>query len=58
MSENGLPQTVLEREVEGTGRKGRHNERWMDGVRRGVNNHGLEEEGTGNRDKWNNLVLG
>jgi hypothetical protein len=30
----------------------------MDGVRWSVNNHGLEEEGTGNRYKWKNLVLG
>jgi hypothetical protein len=58
MPGNGLPQTVLEWEVEGTGRKGRHNERWMAGVRRGVNNHSLAEGGTGNRDEWKNLVLG
>ena len=30
----------------------------MDTVRRGVSNHGLAEEGTGDRDKWKNLVLG
>ena len=46
-----MPQTVLEREVERTGRKGRYKERWMDTVRRGVSNHGLAEEGTGDRDK-------
>ena len=51
MPGNRLTQTVLEWEVEGTGRKGRNKERWMDTVRRGVNNHGLAEEGTGNSDK-------
>jgi len=58
MPGNRLSRTVLEWEVEGTGRKGRHNERWMDRERRSVNNHGLAEEGTGNRNEWKNLVLG
>jgi hypothetical protein len=58
MPGNGLLQTVLEWEVEGTRRKGIHNERWMDGIRRSVNNRCLAEEGTGNRDRRKNLVLG
>jgi hypothetical protein len=58
MPGNRLPLKVLEWEPEGTQRRGRPNERWIDGVRRSMTNHGLTEEDTRNRDRWRNLVLG
>jgi hypothetical protein len=33
-------------------------ERWIDGVRRIMKKHGLTEEDTRDRDRWQNLVLG
>jgi hypothetical protein len=33
-------------------------ERWIDGVRRSMTNHGLTEEDARDRDRWRNLVLG
>jgi hypothetical protein len=58
MSGNRLPLKVLEWEPEGTRRKGRPKERWIDGVRRSMTNHGLTEEDTRDRDRWRSLVLG
>jgi hypothetical protein len=48
---------ILEWEPEGTRRRGRPKERWIDGVRRGMTNHGLGEEDTRDKDRWRNLVL-
>jgi hypothetical protein len=53
---NRLPLKILEWEPEKTG--GRSKERWIDGVRRSMTNHGLTEEDTRDRDRWRNLVLG
>jgi hypothetical protein len=58
MSVNRLPLKILELEPEGTRRRGRPEERWIDGVRRSMTNHGLLEEDTRDRDRWRNLVLG
>jgi hypothetical protein len=58
MPGNRLPLKILEWEPEGTRRRGRPKERWEDGVRRSVTNHGLTEEDTRDRDRWRNLVLG
>jgi hypothetical protein len=55
---NRLPLKVLEWEPQGTRRRGRPKERWIDGVRRSMTNHGLTEEDTGDRDRWRSLVLG
>jgi hypothetical protein len=41
MPGNRLPWKILEWEPEETRRKGRPKERWIDGVRRSVRNHGL-----------------
>jgi hypothetical protein len=41
-----LPRKILEREPEGTRRKERPKERWIDGVRRSMTKHGLTEEDT------------
>jgi hypothetical protein len=38
-----LPRKFLEREPEKTRRRGRHKERWIDGVRRSMTNHGLTD---------------
>jgi hypothetical protein len=45
-----LPLKILEWEPEGTRRRGRPKERWIDGVRRGMTNHGLTEEDTRETD--------
>jgi hypothetical protein len=58
MPGNRLPLKILEWEPEETRRRGRPKERWIDGVRRSMTNHGLTEEDTGDRDRWRNLVLG
>jgi hypothetical protein len=58
MPGNRLPLKVLEWEPEGTRRMGRPKERWIDGVRRSMTNHGLKEEDTRDRDRRRNLVLG
>jgi hypothetical protein len=58
MPGNRLPLEILEREPEGTRRRGRPKERWIDRVRRSMTNHGLTEEDTRDRDRWRNLVLG
>jgi hypothetical protein len=58
MPGNRLPLKILEWELEGTRRRGRSKERWIDGVRRRLTNHGLTEEDTRNRDRWRNLVFG
>jgi hypothetical protein len=58
MPGNGLPRKMLEWEPEGTRRRGRPKERWIDGVRRSMTNHGLTEKDTRGRDRWRNLVLG
>jgi hypothetical protein len=56
MPVNRLPLKILEWEPEGTRRRGRRKERWIDGVRRSMTDHGLTEEDT--RDRGRNLVLG
>jgi hypothetical protein len=58
MSGNRLPLKILECEPEGTRRRGRPKDRWIDGVRQSMTNHGLAEEDTRDRDRWRNLVLG
>jgi hypothetical protein len=58
MPGNRLPLKVLEWEPERTRRRGRPKERWVDGVRRSITNHGRTEEDNGDRDRWRNLVLG
>jgi hypothetical protein len=58
MPGNRLPRKVLEWEPEGTRRSGRPKEKWIDGVRRSMRNHGLTEEDTRDRDRWRSLVLG
>jgi hypothetical protein len=58
MPGNRLPQKILEWEPEGTRRRGRPKERWIDGVRRSMTSRGLREEDTRDRDRWRNLVLG
>jgi hypothetical protein len=58
MPGNRLPLKILEWEPEGTRRRGIPKERWLDGVRRSMTNHGLTEEDTRDRDRWRNLVLG
>jgi hypothetical protein len=52
MPRNRLLLKVLEWEPEGTRRRGRAKERWLDGVRRSMANHGLREEDTRDRDRW------
>jgi hypothetical protein len=49
---------ILEWEPEGTRRRRRPKERWIDEVRRSMTNHGLTEEDTRDRNRWRNLVLG
>jgi hypothetical protein len=56
MTGNRLPLEILEYEPKGTRR--RPKERWIDGVRRSMTNHGLREEDTRDRDRWRNLILG
>jgi hypothetical protein len=58
MPGNRLPLKILELEPEGTRRRGRPEERWIDGVRRSMTNHGVTEKDTRDRDRWRNLVLG
>jgi hypothetical protein len=58
MPGNRLPLKILEWEPERTRRRRRPKERWIDGVRRSMTNHGLLEEDTRDRDRWRNLVLG
>jgi hypothetical protein len=58
MPGNRLSLKILELEPEGTRRRGRTKERWIDGVRRSMKNHELTEEDTTDRDRWRNLVLG
>jgi len=52
-----LPRTVLEWELEGTRRKEKPEERWMDGEGRNVIDNRMTEEDTIDRDMWRNLVL-
>jgi hypothetical protein len=42
----------------GKAKKWKPQERWIDGVRRSMTNHGLTEEDTRDRDRGRNLVLG
>jgi hypothetical protein len=58
MPGNRLPLKMLEWEPEGTLRRERPKERWIDGVRRSMTNHGLTEEDTRDRDRWRSLLLG
>jgi hypothetical protein len=55
MPGNRLPLKVLEWEPEGTRRRERPKERWIDGVRRSMTNYGLTEEDTRDRDRWRNF---
>jgi hypothetical protein len=55
---NRLPMKILEWEPEGTPRRRRPKERWIDEVRRSMTNHGLTEEDVRDGDRWRNLVLG
>jgi hypothetical protein len=52
MPGNRLPLKILEWEPEGTRKRGRPKERWIDGVRLNMTNHGLTEEDTRDRDRW------
>jgi hypothetical protein len=54
MPGNRLPRKILEWELEGTRRRGRSKDRWIDGVRRSMTNHGLRQEDTRDRDRWRN----
>jgi hypothetical protein len=58
MPGNRLPWKILEWEPERTRRSGRPKDKWIDGVRRSMTNHGLREEDTRDRDRWRNVVLG
>jgi hypothetical protein len=58
MPGNRPPLKILEWEPQGTRRRGRPKERWIDGVRQSMTNHGLTVEDTRDRDRWRNLVLG
>jgi hypothetical protein len=58
MPGNRSPRKVLNWKPKGTRRKGRHKERWIDGVRRSMTKHGLTEEDTRDRHTWRNSVLG
>jgi hypothetical protein len=58
MPENRLPLKILEWEPEGMRKRQRPKERWIDGVRWSMTNHGLTEEDTRDRHRWRNLVLG
>jgi hypothetical protein len=62
MPGNRLTLKILEWVPEGTRRRGRPKDRWIDGVRRSMTNHGLTEEDTRDRDRrgkttveWTNL---
>jgi hypothetical protein len=52
MPGNRLPLKILQWEAEGTRRRGRPKERWIDGVRRSMTKPGLTEEDTRDRDRW------
>jgi hypothetical protein len=58
MPGNRLPLKILEWEPEGTRRRERPKERWIEGVRRSMTKHGLTEKDTRDRYRWRNLVLG
>jgi hypothetical protein len=58
MPGNRLPLKIFEWEPEGMRRWGRPKERWIDGVRRSMTNHGRPEEDSRDRDRWRNVVLG
>jgi hypothetical protein len=58
MPGNRLSWKILEWEPERMLRRGRPKERWIVGVRWNMTNHGLTEEDTTGRDRWQNLVLG
>jgi hypothetical protein len=58
MPGNRLSLKVLEWEPGGTRRRGRPKERWIDGVRRSMTNHGLAEVDNRDTDRWRSLVLG
>ena len=57
MPGNRLTWRILEWEPEETRRKGRHTERWIDGERRSVTNHGQTEEDATDRDMCGNVVV-
>jgi hypothetical protein len=51
MPGNRLSRKILEWEPEGTRRRGRPKERWIDGVKRSMTKHGLTEEDTRDRGR-------
>jgi hypothetical protein len=51
MPGNRLSMKILEWEPEGTRRRVRSKERWIDGVSRSMTKHGLTEEDTTDRDR-------
>ena len=55
---NRLPWGIVEWAPEGTRRKGRPNESWMDGGRWHMTHHGLTKENYRDKDIWGSLVLG
>jgi hypothetical protein len=63
-SRKGKVRNVTIREVKEVGKnilevtEEKPKERWIDGVRQSMTNHGLTEEDTRDRDRWRNLVLG
>jgi hypothetical protein len=50
MPENRLPRRIVEWETQGTIRKERPEERWMDGLRPSTTRLGVTEEGTSDRN--------
>jgi hypothetical protein len=58
MPGNRMPRKILEWEPEGTRRREIPKQRWINGIRRSMTNHGLTKEDTRDEDRWRNLVLG
>jgi hypothetical protein len=58
MPGNRLPLKIFEWEPEGTRRRGRPKERWIDGVRRSMTNHGPTEEDTRDKRQIAKLTFG
>jgi hypothetical protein len=54
--ENARKQTATENFRMGTRRRGRPKERWINGVKWSMTNHGLTEEDNRDRDRWRNIV--
>jgi hypothetical protein len=59
--ENARKQTATENfrmRTRGNVKKGKTQREMVDGVKWNMTNHGLTEEDTRDRDRWQNLVLG